>query len=80
MESDVMDTQQDEAWKQELIRRKKNLDEAKVSLDDALKRAVVDGRSYTLLGSLLGQSNAAVRLKARRAGWDTDRRKPRVRG
>jgi len=73
-----MDTQQDEAWKQELIRRKKNLDEAKVSLDDALYRAVVDGRSYTLLGSLLGQSNAAVRLKARRNGWDTDRRKPRA--
>jgi len=79
MESDVMLTDQDEAWKTELVQRKKNFDEAKVMLDDALKWAVVSGKSYTLLGSLLGQSNAAVRLKAGRNGWDVDRKVPRKR-
>ena len=78
MEHDV--TRQKDAdgeWKYELVVRKKIYDESKEKFDDALKRAVVRGESYSLLGSLLGQSNAAVRLRARRSGWDTDRRIPR---
>lgn len=67
----------DAQWKYELVVRKKIYDESKEKFDDALKRAVVRGESYSLLGSLLGQSNAAVRLKATRNGWDTDRRIPR---
>ena len=76
MEHDVS-AQKDAEWKYELVVRKKIYDESKEKFDDALKRAVVRGESYSLLGSLLGQSNAAVRLKATRNGWDTDRRIPR---
>lgn len=74
-----MSQEQGDLWKQDLINRKKRYDDARKDLNDALRRAVELGESYTLLGSLLGQSNAAVRLKARRNGWDADRRKPRVR-
>ena len=69
--------EKDAVWKAELVVRKKIYDESKEKFDDVLKSAVVRGESYSLLGQLLGQSNAAVRLKARRAGWDTDRRIPR---
>jgi len=66
-------------WKSELVQLKKNADYAKEALDDKLRWAVEQGKSYSLLGSLMGQSNAAVRLKARRYGWDGNRRQPRVR-
>jgi len=77
MEHDVSAPETDQEWKYELVVRKKIYDEAKEKFDDVLKSAVVRGESYSLLGSLLGQSNAAVRLRATRSGWDTDRRIPR---
>lgn len=79
MEPDVSQEQGD-VWKAELTRANEQYLSSKERLDDLLRRAVLDGKSYTILGSLLGLTEAAVRLKARRRGWDTKRRGTRGHG
>jgi hypothetical protein len=78
MESDVSENwQAEDNWQEEIVMRKQDADRAREKLDDALQWAVVTGKSYTLLGQLLGYSDSAIRVRALRHGWDKGRRIPR---
>lgn len=53
----------------QLVRLKTRMDRAKEEFDVALKRTVEQGVAYTTLGRLLGCTEGAVRLRAKREGW-----------